>query len=294
MRFEFGFAGIPREYIDTVYRNTKSFCGEDVAYVAETVKPIANYYRTKHAKFFIDHFENRLASDHHNALSDTAFAVIYVSTHIEAQDFARRLFPALITVPVEWTASGHNATTRGQSAQELIVLLRSAVLKLRVSLPVLKKELTEQVNRTPWLLPHLNFHSTALQRNLESIQARIGYGDAASGVLGEAKRDFLLNHPFQRVGDKVRACFVDDKGVEFHTPGRDRHGFARPGREKHPPMCLVAGRRRLGTPYDRAFHYDCARGSGRLRGEFVSCHVAPSQLEGDPHLNIAPNNFVRT
>jgi hypothetical protein len=172
-------------------------------------------------------------------------------------------------------------------------LLRVAVDTIRKSIPVLKKELSEQDNRTPWLLPKRNFKSAALLPKLAEIQQRIGSGEVASDVLGQAKKDFIQKHPFQRVDGNPRACFVDGRGVEFHAPGKDRHGFARPGPEKHPLMCLVAGRRRLGAPYDRAFHYDCARGAGRLIGHFASCHAPPSRIEGDPHLNIAPNDFVR-
>lgn len=293
MRFEIGFAGIPRDFIDFVYRNRESFCGHGVTYVAETLKPTAGYYRNTHASYFIKHFERRLAEDHENALADTAFAIVYVSTHAEAHEFAEALFPALMTIPVEWNPSGHNLTTRGRSARELTGLLRVAVDKIRKSIPVLKKELTEQDNRTPWLLPKRNFKSEALVPKLIEIQRRIGSGEAAPDVLSQLKRDFVSEHPFQRVDGNRRACFVDRKGVEFHAPGKDRHGFARPGPERHPPMCLVAGRRRLGAPYDRAFHYDCARGGGKLIGQFASCHAEPTRIEGDPHLNIAPNDFVR-
>ena len=293
MRFEIGFAGIPRDFIDFIYRNRDSFCGHDVTYVAETLKPAAGYYQNAHANFFVRHFERRLAEDHENALADTAFAVVYVSTHIEAQQFADALFPALMTVPVEWTPSGYNLTTRGRSARKLMGMLRTAVDTIRRSIPVLKKELTEQDNRTPWLLPKRNFRSETLVPKLAEIQQRIASGEIASDVLNEAKREFVMRHPFQRVGSSARACFVDGKGVEFHAPGKDRHGFARPGSEKHPPMCLVAGRRRLGAPYDRAFHYDCARGAGKLIGQFASCHADPLRIEGGPHLNVAPNDFVR-
>jgi hypothetical protein len=31
----------------------------------------------------------------------------------------------------------------------------------------------------------------------------------------------------------------------------------------------------------------------RLTGQFATCHEPPERMRGDPHLNIAPNDFVR-
>lgn len=293
MRFEVGFAGIPREFIDFVYRSRLSFCGDDVTYVAETLKPVAGYYAGAHARFFLKHFERRLREDHHNQLADTGFAVVFVASHPDAFAFAEELFPAILTIPVLWTPSGHNQTTRGKSARELIHMLRGAVDVIRKSVPVLKKELTEQDSRTPWLLPKSNFSSRSLVPKLSEIQRAIANGAPVAEALAAAKSDFIQEHPFKRIGDAPRASFTDRKGVEFHPPGKARHAFARPIAGKHPPICLIAGRRRLGAPYDRAFHYDCARGPRNLSGNFSTCHEPPSRMTGDPHLNIAPNDFVR-
>jgi len=292
MNFEIGFAGISREYIDFIYRNRPSFCGSDVTYVAETMKSQAGYYRGTHARFFIKHFERRLREDHHNRLADTAFAVVYVASHAEAQEFAEALFPAILTIPVQWEPTGHNQTTRGRSARELCHMLRTAVELIKSAVPVLKKELTEQDSRTPWLLPRSNFHSKILVPKLLCIQEAIGSGVSVADALHNAKADFVREHPFKRLGDSLQACFADRRGVEFHSPGKARHAFARPIPDRHPPMCLVAGRRRLGSPYDRVFHYDCSRGN-QLSGDFATCHEPPARMKGDPHLNVAPNDFVR-
>lgn len=292
MHFEIGFAGIPREFIDFVYRQRASFCGPDVTYVSETLKPKSGYYADAHARFFAKHFERRLREDHNNHLADTGFAVLYVATHPEALDFAEALFPAVLTVPVQWTPAGHNQTTRGRSARELTQLFREGVDGIRRSIPLLKKELTEQVNRTPWLLPRHNFHSKLLVPKLMEIQRAVADGVPIPEALESAKRDFVREHAFRRVGDAQRACFTDRRDVQFHPPGKARHAFARPIPGQHPPMCLVAGRRRLGSPYDRVFHYDCARGN-RITGQFATCHEPPARMQGDPHLNVAPNDFVR-
>lgn len=107
MKFLIGYAGIPREAYDAVYRSRRRFLGEDAEFIGETFKEnIPKYYSRGHANFFLKSFRRALAEDSQNALRDTGFAIIYVASHADAADFALEFFPSVLTVGVDWTFSG--------------------------------------------------------------------------------------------------------------------------------------------------------------------------------------------
>jgi hypothetical protein len=294
MRLVVGFAGVPPQIFDGFRRGqdklveagdqiiTQSFKGGDLG-----------YYANPHANFFLSGFSKLLADDNHNELNEVGFAVAYVTSHAGAEAFAERLFPSVFTVPVDWVLTGHNRTTWGRSLSELNSLLRRAVILARQALPPLRKELVEQASRTPWLLPVKNFRSRTLVKDLQAVHERLRTDEDKMVVLRKARSSFERFHPPQRTDTRNRPCFVDDLGIEFHPPGAARHAYARENFSGHPAACLVAGRRRLGSPYDRAFHYDCARGDSVLRARLSGCHSSPTLTVGDPHINVAPNDFCR-
>jgi len=288
-----GFAGIPREVFDQIYRNRSRICGKDTDFLSETLKPGNGYYWKGHCNFFIGEFWKALSLDHHNALSDTGFAVIYIRKDGESDRFAEQLFPSILTIPVDWQISGTNRTTLGKSANDLAEKLRNSCDLAKQILLELKKELTEKDSSTPWLLPLKNFHSGVLPNQLRNLQNTLLSTTDYRATLRAASSAFLQTHPLRKVNAKPQRCFVDDRGIEFAPPGRARHAFARGSTAGHPKICLLAGRRRLGAPYDRAFHYDCTHGNRRVSGQFHGCHEPASKRVGNPHLNIAPNDFVR-
>lgn len=295
MRLVVGFAGVPQAIYDSFWRGRQNIVESDDVVIAESYKGgDAHYYGVKHASFFMKGFRKLLIEDDHNNLEDVGFVIVYVSTHAGALELSQTFFPSVLAVPVEWRLQGHSRTTLGRSANELLLALRAAVQTARSAIPSLKKELAEHDNRTPWLLPVRNFRSTVLIQQLDMLQIALCAGGSPREILDKARGAFEHAHPPQKIGKAVRRCFVDNHDVEFHPPGRARHAFARARFDDHPPSCLVAGRRRLGSPYDRAFHYDCSRGQSPLKGQFSSCHSDPENRAGNPHLNIAPNDFVRS
>lgn len=293
MRLAIGFAGVPQQVFDAFRRGQSKLVEEGDIVLAESLKGTAGYYANPHANFFLKEFAHILREDSQNRLADVGFAVAYVSTHEEATKFAEKLFPAVLTIPVPWKLTGNNRTTQGKSLNELNASFREAVILARDVIPSLKKELIEQDNRTPWLLPPKNFRSDALIRGLKSVHEALRAREDALGALRVLRQSFEHSHPPQRIGTRERRCFVDNAGIEFHPPGSARHAFARGNFGDHPPMCLVSGRRRLGSPYHRAFHYDCSRGEGVLEAELWGCHTSRTWRTGNPHINIAPNDFVR-
>jgi hypothetical protein len=294
VRLAVGFAGVPQEIFDGFRRGESKLLERGDIVIAESFRRRdAGFYANPHANFFLKEFASLLREDNNNQMEHVGFAVAYVSSHVGAAQFAKRLFPTVLTIPVSWELSGYNRTTWGKSLAELNVLFRQAVILARDAIPALKKELVEQDNRTPWLLPIRNFRSDCLIRSLESVhEVLCSDGDRVSAIR-RLRREFEQSHPPQRIGTRQRPCFVDDVGIEFHPPGGARHAFARGNYDGHPPICLVGGRRRLGSPYDRAFHYDCAQGEGALRATLASCHTGLTVRVGSPHINVAPNDFVR-
>ena len=266
MKLAFGFAGIPSELFDAFRRNQEKLVESGDTIIAQSFRnKVEGFYSKPHAAFFLKEYAKLLADDNENSLSDVGFAVAYVSTHPGAADFAERLFPAIFTIPVDWRMEGHNRTTWGRSLSQLNAELRSAVISARAALPTLKKELIEQDNRTPWLLPTKNFRSDVLRSSLFAVQDELRGNAEPASSLRRLRQNFEHFHPPQKIGSKSRSCFVDNAGVEFHPPGNARHAFARANFDHHPPTCLINGRRRLGSPYARAFHYDCGRADRVLK-----------------------------
>lgn len=288
-----GFAGIPEAAFDFFRRAEATLLEPGDEAIAETCKNSdARYMANEHAGFFLKRFAEALATDHHNALSNTGFVVLYVNSHAGSAAFADRLFPGVLTMPVTWRLEGHNRTTIGRSFGLLRGLLRVGVQQARRAVPVIKKEVTEHDGRTPFLLPIANFHSRHLVPALREAERDAIAGNGMTGLTA-VRRRFEHVHPPQRIDRKARDCFVDDRGTEFHPPGSARHAFARDLFAGHPPDCLVNGRRRLGSPYDRAFHYDCQRDGRLLSGEFPNCHGPHETKSKLDNLNIAPNDNLR-
>jgi hypothetical protein len=181
-----------------------------------------------------------------------------------------------------------------RSKNQLLNVLKVATELVKRTIPPLKKEITERDNRTPLLLPIKNFKSSCLTAELEGLQRDISHIDDKRQVIARAVANIERDHPPQRDDNDKRgfAHFVDRRNIMFCPPGKNRHAFARPTMG-HPETCLLSGRRRFGAPYDRAFHYDCSKGAGILKDVFFGCHEGASVHEGMPHLNIAPNDFVR-
>jgi hypothetical protein len=296
MKFVIGFAGIPHDVYEQVYKKRDAITTPEAEFVSTPLKPYVYTYGEEHADFFSNEFERRIRDDHHNELADTAFAVIYVNHDDRSTAaFRKHFFPSTLVVSVDWAIEWGSPTTIRQSGNRLIDCLIVASKTVRSSLGPLKKELTERSNKTPFLLPTRNFRSQTFVHTLQQLQENLVVSGNKTDTIRTFAKTFERNHPLRQDDPKKPWFFVDDRNIRFRAPGRDRHAFARPDYSgDHSHACLLAGRRRLGAPFDPAFHYDCTRGQENLKASFVKCHGEDeSELEGDPHLNIAPNDFVR-
>jgi hypothetical protein len=296
MRFLFAYAGIPSAIFKSIQGALSELCGDDGEFVASPLYPSTSgsfRYSEKYSDYFLRGLSSRIEADDDNQLHDTGFALFYVTHDIETTSrFAEYFFPSTLAFPIEWSLDLRSDTLVRQSRNALMRALRVATNKARVGLPWLKKEVTEQANRTPLLLPVKNFRSDFLQDAIRALQSGLSKRSTEEReVIEQTVAQIRKRHPLEFQAPRSR-FFADDREIRFCIPGRDRHAFARPGGE-HPYSCVLSGRRRLGAPYDRAFHYDCSRGSGNLKAGFFGCHEPESMREGNPHLNIAPNDFVR-
>lgn len=292
MRLAVGFAGVPQAIYDRFWASRMKIIEQSDILICESLKTDRNY-SNQHSNFFLNRFHEILRNDHHNSFRDVGFVIIYVSTHENSDFFSSIFFPSILTIPVNWKLSGYNKTTFGASYNELSRLFRQSVIAARGAIPKIRREVVQQDNRTPWLLPLKNFQSSVYETTLSTLHDRCIDHRNLDSSIATSKQIFERAHPPRKVRGSTRHCYVDDKGVEFHPPGKARHAFARASFDNHPSTCLIAGRLRLGASYDRAFHYDCSRGERPLKGCFAGCHSEPVKWIGDPHLNIAPNDFVR-
>lgn len=295
MNFVIAYAGIPSVVFDDVWRREAHICGDNCHSISRPLraKGSSHSYSLSDTNFYLKEFAGRLKEDHHGEMRDVGLAMICVGYPQDTTErFVKSFFPSVLTVSIPWFLNSTSAHTIRTSKNELVELLKATTDDVKKTIPVVKKELQERDSVTPLLLPVKNFSSKTLKESLLALQNSLVRSPEKSSEISNAIHAIVSAHPRQKIGSARRACFVDDKKVEFHPPGSARHAFAR-GSGDHPDSCFLSGRRRLGAPYDHAFHYDCKRGGGNLRGEFWGCHHESSITEGHPHLNIAPNDFVR-
>lgn len=290
-QFCFGFAGIPQEIYEDVERENKRYA--EAADFCIDKMPTHVGYAQRNVDFFVERFHKRVCTAQGNSLANTAFAIVYIERdEASTRFFTESFFPHMLLVPIQWhleTARGPNGMRA--SKNQLIPLLAQATARARGALRVLHDEVVSRASSTPILLPVKNFDSKQLKDTLRSLHVDLVTKGASPEVAIKSRVDeFKRTYPLRRIGEKP--CFVDDAEIEFHPPGSHRHGYARAG-GKHPPHCLLSGRRRLGAPYDPLFHYDCVKGErGNLKAQLYSCHEPKAMWEGGPNINVAPNDNV--
>jgi hypothetical protein len=297
MKFFFLCVGVPTE-IYTAVRKERNFIGglnTEVELLGGN-GPFGTPYTAKTAKDAMAALQAKTAAEDK---SDTprAFGVLYVSGGNNAV-LLNELFPSIYSVPVEWALSGYDRLLLSQSKNELVGLFREKAVVARAALEVVARELKEQAQRTPWLLPVKNFRSGRLVGDLESLQTELLGAVDRHALLKDRNNAFRQTHPPQRVTEghhADRSYFVDNAGIAFKPPGRDMHGFHQPVEGSgHTARCHVSSRRRLGAPYDRAFHYDCTKGDGATSAWLCSCHNAVAvQINSPKHINASTNDFTR-
>ena len=296
MKFAFAYAGIPEEVYDSLYDRRQFIVGDNTT--PHFVKHGRHEfpYRPHEATQLVEAFKHYLDREANGEAGETCFAVFYIRRGDSDSIIKRRLFPYLLTIPVEWDLIDRSKMAMSQSKNELADRLNRLGKNVRECLAALGREMQEQRQRTPWLLPVRNFRSRYLEWCLFDLQEMLLKTEDKFGLLTELGKTFRHYHPPQKPRDghtKDLRYFIDDIGMEFKPPGHDLHGFHRPS-EGHNLICAISARRRLGVPYHRAFHYDCSKGGGATQANLHSCHSQePALVTSQKHINIAPNDYTR-
>lgn len=293
-KFVFGYLGLPSDVFDLV-RNKRNILGQNVVFEGFPLKHYEYSLEERHARQMLRKFVEKIKEAKREDCQETAYAVICVkSPKDDISEFEKVFFPNVFVCVVEWERPFGSKTKIAQGNNELFRELERATKKTIKALEALRKEVVERANRTPLLLPLKNFRSVELVQAMERLRREIIASENPAEFVRSIADDLLYYHPLQRVGGKDVPCFVNQNKVEFHSPGKALHGIIR-GDEGHSLECVMGSRKRLGAPFNPAFHYDCYKGErGNLKGLFFDCHENEEKnLEGDPHINIAPNDFVR-
>lgn len=296
MKFLIAYAGIPEEIYEGVFLARRSIVLGDGEFIGKPLRRGFSVCGDIYSKYFLSEMVNRIKNDQHNALKNTSFAVICVRQNEEdIKSFVQRFFPSILVVVVDWKMLRGSPMQEGISTNQLISLLTSTTKAVKPALEAIRKEVVERSNKTPLLLPIRNFKSRYLTNKLQQLQNNLSSCEEHTEKIREYIHEIEQVHPIHCDDRNKSRFFIDEREVWFRAPGRDRHAFSRP-KKGHLDTCILSGYRRLGVAYDPAFHYDCTNkfGKGKLKGEFFTCHgdLAKS-MEGNPHLNIAPNDFVR-
>lgn len=297
MRFLYLFAGIPVGVFDRVEAARADIVQGDGDFWASPMPGFGRQYDFLYSQKFSKTLVQRLSTDHQNKLADTGIALIYIDFENESVGhFVRALFPAVLMIPVKWQFKFGSPNTENASVNVLKVELKKAARKAKLAITALKQELTKHQNTTPALLPVKNFRSTIYVDALRVLERNLNAPEGHVETLASFVETVKASHKPVRLANEGRkgalTAFADDAEVFFAPPGRDHHAFSRPAVD-HADLCLLSGRRRLGAPYAPAFHYDCTRMGEPLEGYFTGCHEDERHWKGKPHINIAPNDYLR-
>lgn len=182
---------------------------------------------------------------------------------------------------------------------QLVDHVRRAAPSVIAAIKATKTEAASRASRSPMLLPRRNFASPDLDRLLENLSLHLANSAQPAVSLRGYCEDFEARHGYARIpSQRHQRCFTNDRRIEFRAPGRALHGVARIEYVSagHSFPCFLNGRLRLGAPLTEGFHYDCHNGldpKGSLSGMFPTCHEESREFRGRPHLNIAPNDYIR-
>ncbi len=294
MDYIFAIAGIPGQVFDEVVKK--------ISYIAPGKCTVIRrpQYKTTYSQADVDYYTKQFAqvisNDHDNKLHQTKFALIYIDyENAETQQFINAFTPYILPARVGWQADLENTKTKvAESKNQLIDILKSTIVEVKIALNLLRKEVVEKANRTPFLLPLKNFSSDVLQTRINHLHQNIVAIGNKEALIAQTIRTILANHPPQ-ASNGNKPCFVDNKSIYFNSPGKSLHGFSRVD-TGHPDICYISANVRLGARYSKAFHYDCTKGGKQqaLTGSFFGCHQVGSSIKtGKPHLNISPNDHIR-
>jgi hypothetical protein len=296
MKFVFALAGVPSEIYDAV-RAERVWIAGDSKQTEVVLIPhgkSGSPYSAHTAKQIVDAFLPAIRLEKEKELGETCFAVLYIRGPANEELLFRELFPHLFFAPIDWALQGNLEKELRASKNDLVRPLRSFTKHVRTCLELLTLEFTEHAQQTPWLLPPRNFQSKHLLGAVVELNRSLLEVGASRQTIADRIRAFQHHHPRRRPQDsRGKSFYVDDTGMMFKPPGRELHGFFKPA-EGHDDFCYLSSRRRLGSPYHRALHFDCTKDDGPTSAQLFGCHRREKAwVRSEKNINISPNDFTR-
>jgi len=229
---------------------------------------------------------------------DVSISVLYVDYGADsAYSFIDAFFPFALVRPMCPIEPDVTRTIRDKNSRlnDYQRYLEEELSEIKDRVLVVKS-FTNIHNLTPLLLPCANFFGPEFKDMLRRLYDRLGVHHDPVTLVNDEIAAFLARYPRvypQPTGHHRQGhhCLSDGK-LYFKSPGKDRHGFFRPGQDRgHVPTCLLNARSRLGGSYAHNFHFDCEPTSGSLDKTYPNCHGAPVPPKKQ-HVNIAPNDYI--
>jgi len=292
-----GYAGIPFEYFHGMVDAKQSFTEGNAEFYGFPMYQGQKVCTSDDIKRFVGYFARRLRESEHS-VNKLGFALLFLVPSQDVADEIAAVVPSsLLPVPVIWNPIYGTNRELAEAKNQLIILLRNATRQAKRILSALRAEFSERANKTPLLLPLRNFDSPHLSATISALPGQLLLANDAGERVRQACREFEFWHPkalCQECHPPLN-FYLDKKGVKFRAPGKALHGAAHPATSGHPDECVLAARRRMGAPFHHSFHYDCSRPPKPvINADLFQCHSVNRQgMIGHPHLNVAPNDYVR-
>lgn len=297
-------AGLPAAHYNRIEQQASTIFGTGQRFIASPLRADANGAYVPdltHGWQLLNKLSKTLQTD--KSLQNHGCGVLLLSpSGYDTTEILNLLAPFAAILKIDLPVPVH---THGRPAQmqanQISTELRAATPKLVRAVNAMNSELETRPNRTPLLLPLRNFDGRGVADEIRSLSLSLPLEERPSEAIAAACKRIEATYSFDKAKDCSARCFIDDRKVEFRPPGRANHGMAASAEPPHNATCFLNGSFRIGGRYNRGFHYDCRHrlSTGKrnkakvLKGSFFDCHDDEDEYVGEPHLNIAPNDFVR-
>lgn len=298
-------AGLPATHYNRIQQQSVAIFGTGQRFIAEPLRPNADGdYRPgpDHTRALLKRIATALQTDA-SLEGHGCGAIVLRPEGYDATESLDLLTPLTVvrTLELPVPVQTHGRPSQAQ-ANQIADRLRVVTPSLIHAVDAMNTELKKRLNRTPLLLPLRNFDGRGVADVIRSLSRELPLEARPSEAIAAACRMIESSYPFGKSKSGEGRCFTDDRKIEFRLPGRAHHGMAVSSDPPHSERCYLNGGFRLGGLYETGFHFDCRnhRSAGKrkharvLKGMFSNCHDERDKYTGEPHLNIAPNDFVRT
>jgi hypothetical protein len=295
-------AGLPAAHFNRIQQLAPTIFGSKPVFLATPLRPEAdgNYCPdSAHALKLVDVLTKRIKAEP-AILKHGCGLIVLHGEGFDPNPCASAFAPFALIRALPFPGPIATSGRKGQmSVNAIAEALRAAFPPLARAVGAMTIELETRLNRTPLLLPIKNFDATVVRARIDDLVRALPLSDDPHGEIAAACKVIETRYPFAKIGGSPRRCFKNDRRIQFRLPAKAHHGMAASTDPPHNPRCYLNGVLRLGGCYQSGFHYDCIRdfSEGRrelpLKRHFTDCHGARDYYVGEPHVNIAPNDFPR-